>query len=68
MDLEVPRRSRAFRGPKFGIEGTRKLTGVQNRPIIGTIIKPSIGLSPARPREFVQTLARPGSTSSRTTS
>lgn len=36
----------AFPGPRFGIEGTRRLAGVQGRPLIGTIVKPSVGLSP----------------------
>lgn len=31
--------------PAFGVEGTRRLSGVQGRPLIGTIIKPSIGLT-----------------------
>ncbi|ONN64578.1 ribulose-bisphosphate carboxylase large subunit family protein [Herbaspirillum sp. VT-16-41] len=35
----------AYPGPAFGIEGTRRLTGVTHGPLIGTIIKPSIGLS-----------------------
>jgi ribulose-bisphosphate carboxylase large chain len=50
----------AFRGPAFGIEGCRKLTQVQNRPLIGTIIKPSIGLSPGETARMVDTLARAG--------
>jgi ribulose-bisphosphate carboxylase large chain len=33
-----------YPGPGFGIEGTRQLAGVTGRPLIGTIIKPSIGL------------------------
>ena len=45
MDLELPPSfAKYFRGPKFGIAGTRKLTDVQNRPLTGTIIKPSICL------------------------
>lgn len=36
----------AYPGPKFGIPGTRRLAGVEELPLIGTIIKPSIGLSP----------------------
>ncbi|MEO6436679.1 MAG: ribulose-bisphosphate carboxylase large subunit family protein [Tepidisphaeraceae bacterium] len=61
MDLEVPESfAKAFRGPKFGIEGTRKLTGVQGRPMIGTIIKPSIGLPPRQTAELVTTLAEAG--------
>ena len=47
MDIELPEVFRdRYPGPQFGIMGTRKLTGVWDRPIIGTIIKPSVGLSP----------------------
>ncbi|MGB9941356.1 type III ribulose-bisphosphate carboxylase [Methanosarcina sp.] len=34
-----------FKGPKFGLPGIRKLTGVQDRPLIGTIVKPKVGLN-----------------------
>jgi ribulose-bisphosphate carboxylase large chain len=34
-----------YQGPQFGIAGTRKLSGVDQQPLIGTIIKPSVGLS-----------------------
>ncbi|MFC0332040.1 ribulose-bisphosphate carboxylase large subunit family protein [Paenibacillus sepulcri] len=45
LDLELPEAFvRAYRGPRFGIEGTRELCGVSGRPIIGTIVKPSVGL------------------------
>ncbi len=30
----------AFRGPRFGIEGIRKLLGVFNRPLVSTALKP----------------------------
>lgn len=33
-----------YPGPKFGMVGTRRLSGVAGRPLIGTIIKPSVGL------------------------
>src|ERR1700738_5296903 len=33
-----------YQGPQFGVAGTRRLTGVYDRPLIGTIIKPSIGM------------------------
>jgi ribulose-bisphosphate carboxylase large chain len=36
----------AHPGPQFGTEGTRRLTGVQGRPVIGTIVKPALGLRP----------------------
>ena len=61
LDFEVPDAFGAkFRGPKFGIEGTRRLTGVQGRPLIGTIIKPSIGLTPAQTAEMVDQLISAG--------
>jgi ribulose-bisphosphate carboxylase large chain len=61
MDLEVPASyAQHFTGPRFGIEGCRKLTGVYNRPLIGTIIKPSIGMSPEQTAALVKTLAGAG--------
>jgi ribulose-bisphosphate carboxylase large chain len=36
----------AWPGPQFGIEGSRRMTGVFDRPIIGTIVKPALGLRP----------------------
>jgi len=46
LDLDMPENYAAqFPGPAFGIEGTRRLSGVHGRPMIGTIIKPSIGLT-----------------------
>jgi ribulose-bisphosphate carboxylase large chain len=37
----------AYKGPKFGIGGIRKLTRVKNRPLLGTIVKPKVGLNEA---------------------
>ena len=46
LDIEVPTAYYdKYPGPQFGIHGTRKLTGVFKGPIIGTIIKPSVGLT-----------------------
>lgn len=61
MDIELPESfGDHFKGPAFGIEGCRKLTRVYGRPLIGTIIKPSIGLSPEQTAELVRTLAEAG--------
>jgi ribulose-bisphosphate carboxylase large chain len=61
LDLELSASFIAnFRGPKFGIAGCRELAGVKNRPLIGTIIKPSIGLSPQQTAGLVQTLVDAG--------
>lgn len=60
-DIELPESfAQDFTGPKFGVVGTRKLTGVQGRPLIGTIIKPSIGLSPAETARRVRELVAAG--------
>ncbi len=61
VDLEFPASFAAkFRGPAFGVAGCRQLTGVTGRPLIGTIIKPSIGLTPAQTAAMVQTLVEAG--------
>jgi ribulose-bisphosphate carboxylase large chain len=61
MDLELPPSfAQHFRGPQFGVAGCRKLTKVEGRPLIGTIIKPSIGMSPQQTAELVKTLAEAG--------
>ena len=36
---------RSFKGPKYGIDGIRKLLKVKDRPLCGTIVKPKVGLS-----------------------
>ena len=49
-----------YQGPQFGVPGTRELAGVHDRPLIGTIIKPSVGLSPEATAEMVDKLAEGG--------
>ncbi len=34
-----------FKGPQFGVEGVRKITGIYDRPLLGTIVKPKVGLT-----------------------
>ena len=49
LDIELPKSYvKEFKGPKFGIEGVRKIVGTYEnpRPHLGTIIKPKVGLSP----------------------
>jgi len=50
----------AYQGPQFGVEGTRRLTRVYGRPIIGTIIKPSVGMTPEQTAAQVKTLVEAG--------
>ncbi len=61
VDLTLPEPFRdAYLGPQFGVEGTRRLTGVADGPLIGTIVKPSVGLSPAETAALVQQLVEGG--------
>ncbi len=61
LDMTLPPSfADAYQGPAFGIEGTRRLAGVEGRPLIGTIIKPSVGLSPEATAEMVDALCRGG--------
>lgn len=50
----------AYPGPQFGVKGTRELTGVADRPLIGTIIKPALGLRPHETAELVHELIESG--------
>ncbi|MCS6835418.1 MAG: ribulose-bisphosphate carboxylase large subunit family protein [Anaerolineae bacterium] len=61
LDVEIPAvfQSR-YPGPKFGVAGTRQMAGVFDRPMIGTIVKPSVGLSPDQTAELVRTLCEAG--------
>jgi ribulose-bisphosphate carboxylase large chain len=60
-DVRLPASfAKAYPGPAFGIEGTRKLSGVTHGPLIGTIIKPSVGLSPEETAEQVKALVAGG--------
>ena len=36
---------RSFKGPRYGIEGIRKFMKIKGRPLLGTIIKPKLGLN-----------------------
>lgn len=45
-DLELPEEYvKSFEGPAFGISGVRQIAGVKERPLVGSIIKPKMGLS-----------------------
>jgi ribulose-bisphosphate carboxylase large chain len=46
VDIEMPAAFvKSFPGPQLGFAGVRKLTGIKDRPILGTIVKPKLGLS-----------------------
>jgi ribulose-bisphosphate carboxylase large chain len=59
--MKLPQEFRgAYPGPQFGVPGTRRLTGVTDRPVIGTIIKPALGLRPPETAALVGELIRSG--------
>lgn len=47
IELELPELvTKHFLGPKYGLSGFRKLTGQYNKPLLGSIVKPKIGITP----------------------
>ncbi|WP_126428677.1 ribulose-bisphosphate carboxylase large subunit family protein [Brevibacillus marinus] len=61
VDLDLPAAfARKYPGPQYGIAGTRALADVHDRPLIGTIVKPSIGLRTDEYRPLVRMLAEAG--------
>ncbi len=61
LDLRLPEAfAHAYAGPQFGIAGTRRLSGVEGRPLLGTIVKPSVGLDAEQTAALVATLADAG--------
>lgn len=44
-DIKFPAKLlRSFPGPRFGVDGYRKILKVKGRPLVGTIVKPKLGL------------------------
>lgn len=61
IDMKLPLEFKgAHPGPQFGLTGSRRLTGVQGRPIIGTIVKPALGLRPPETAALVGELVQSG--------
>ncbi len=54
-----------FKGPKFGAEGIRKALDRPEKPLVGTIVKPKIGLSPEKTAEYVYEAGAGGLTNSK---
>jgi 2,3-diketo-5-methylthiopentyl-1-phosphate enolase len=52
LDLHLPESFvGAFKGPKFGLEGIRELVGAPDRPLLITMMKPALGLTPKESAE-----------------
>jgi len=65
-DVHLPDRIvRGFQGPKFGVQGLRDLLRRPERPLVGTIVKPKIGLSPKEMADYVYEVGKGGLTNSK---
>jgi ribulose-bisphosphate carboxylase large chain len=61
LDIRMPPAfADAYPGPRFGIAGTRRLAGVEGRPLVGTIVKPSVGLDAEATATLVRELCEAG--------
>lgn len=61
LDIRLPEPfAAAYPGPRFGADGTRRMAGVHGRPLIGTIIKPSVGFSAQDTAALVAKLCEAG--------
>lgn len=61
IDIELPAAyEAAFPGPRCGIAGWRRITGVGDRPLLLNMIKPCTGYSPAVGAGLVEQTARGG--------
>ena len=61
VDLDLPPAfAERYAGPQFGVAGTRRLMSRPDGAMIGTIVKPSIGLSPTDLADLAGDLAAAG--------
>jgi len=52
LDVSFPKEIvEKYRGPKYGIDGIRELTNIKGRPLLGTIVKPKVGLNEVKHAE-----------------
>jgi ribulose-bisphosphate carboxylase large chain len=61
LDVEFPEQVNSlFMGPKFGITGIREYTKTYDKPLLGAIVKPKTGITPAILLEMVKELVEGG--------
>lgn len=61
MDIAFPEDViRAFHGPKYGMHGVKELLGVTDRPLVGTIVKPKVGLTSEKHAEVAYNALKGG--------
>ncbi len=66
IDLEIPSKIvNQYPGPQFGIKGLRKILDRPEKPLIGTIVKPKIGLPPEEFSDYIYDAGKGGLTNSK---
>jgi ribulose-bisphosphate carboxylase large chain len=61
LDFNLPDSfSTPYPGPRHGVSGTRAACSSEREPLIGNIIKPSVGLTPQETAQIVKVLAEVG--------
>jgi len=62
VDLQIPKHieDSMFKGPKYGIDGFRKFTQTFDKPLLGGIVKPKIGVTPEVLLEMVKEMVEGG--------
>ncbi|WGI17186.1 RuBisCO large subunit C-terminal-like domain-containing protein [Methanonatronarchaeum sp. AMET-Sl] len=52
QDITLPKKLfKSYEGPKYTIDELKEFVGAKNRPLVGTIVKPKVGLSPTETAE-----------------
>ncbi len=66
VDIEVPPKMiDRYPGPQQGLEGLRRILDRPEKPLVGTIVKPKIGLPPEEFAEYVYEAGKGGLTNSK---
>ena len=62
LNVKIPKNveNEYFLRPKYGIEGIRKFTGIKNKPVLGGIVKPKIGVNSSTLLEMVKEMVEGG--------
>ncbi|MFV0333195.1 MAG: 3-oxo-isoapionate-4-phosphate decarboxylase OiaX [Tropicimonas sp.] len=60
MDFDLPAAWSCHPGPQFGIDGSRRIMNVPEGPMIASIIKPALGLTPQETATVVGQLCEAG--------
>lgn len=61
LDIQFPKKFvEGFPGPRFGIDGIRKMLGIAERPLLNNMVKPSTGITPEQGAELLYQAAAGG--------